>query len=331
MGGRRGAGSLLTSRIFEIVAAEFAAFTIIGLKYGALFARLKPLSPLLVFTMLLQPMYAIEAGWGLLRRLRRSARLLAAALLLYTALYPLETLLLVAPARHLLAPQAAALLAGVVLVALAPVAMPAPAFAALAGGNVELSIATVVATFAAAPLVMPIWARLLLHQAAAHSPTAMIVRSIVIYIGGSFAAAQALRLLVTRLPPSQRASTGPRVARLLALTSCLSLYTLVAIVVAVSAPTIARLAGSVAALAALLLAYNACRYLAAYLAARLLRAGCGSTVSLALTGSQNGALGMALAIPLGPLPAAGAVLAGPLIVLPTMAAVVRALRCPASQ
>jgi len=217
------------------------------------------------------------------------------------------------------------MLAGVVLVALSPVAMPAPAFVSMLGGSVELSVATVVLTFLAAPIVIPAYTLLALHRVV-HLPPAAVLRSILLFIAAPLVVAQTAKSLAYRLAGGGvcGAYAVEKLGTVLAWVSTLSLYAIIAVAFGNAAPLVARNAGYAAMLVATLLAYNGVRHGVAYAAARLLRLGYEEEVALVYVGSQNGALGMALAAGVGGVEAlVGAVLAGPVAVILSMSIVAR--------
>ncbi len=310
-------------RMLEVVLLEFVVFTLLGLRFHEVFAGLKPLIPVLGFAMLLQPMYAMRLGAGLLRRLRGAA--LAAMFILYALVYPVVTLAFTPLWLAILPASLHQLLAGVLLVALSPVAMPAPAFVAMLGGSVELSVASVVITFLAAPFVIPAYTLLALHHVV-HLPAVAVIRSILLFIVAPLAVAQAAKTIAYRAAGGgvRGAYAVEKVGLLFAWMSTLSLCAIIAVAFGNAAPVIARYAYYAALLVAALLAYNAVRHCVAFLAARLLRLNREDEVALVYVGSQNGALGMALAAGLGSVEAlVGAVLAGPIAVILAMSAVAK--------
>lgn len=310
----------LSSRILEIIIAELFIALAIGPSLHTIFAELKTLMPVLVFAMLLQPMFVLELGTALLERIKRKARHIAATIIMYTAIYPLITYMLAKTWLHALPSATYPLLVGTVLVALSPVAMPAPAFVANLGGDVELSVATIVVTFALAPVVIPAYTLAILHRVV-HVPVESLIRSIVLYIVAPFVFSQSLRLILARAAgsPEERAYVLRRAGTALAVVSCLALYAVVGIAFGNAAPLIIKMYGTVAAILGILVAYNAARYLVAYAASLVLKAGYRERIALLYTASQNGALGMALAAGVAGVKAlSGAVIAGPLTVLLTM-------------
>ncbi len=319
-----GLGELLRTRVLEIVLLELAVCIPLGLVAHGVFAALRATLPAAMFLMLLQPMYSIDVS-ALRGGHGRRARFLALVLLLYLVAAPLITLGLVAAWRRLLPAETLGLLLGAVIVELSPVAMPAPAFTAMAGGDVELSVLSVVATFALAPVALPAYAAAMLHRVV-HVPVWPLVRSIVLYIAAPFAVGQALRRLVVRgaESPLEAREALAVLGQRLAVLSCAALYWLVGVVFGVAAPKIVALASAVAEAVALILVFTAARFAVAKLLAAAARLGRREEIALVFAASANGALGTALALAaFGAEAGAGAVIAGPVVMLLTMIIVMR--------
>ncbi len=98
----------------------------------------------------------------------------------------------------------------------------------------------------------------------------------------------------------------------LATVSCLALYWLVAVVLGVAAPKLAKLVSAVAEAVALLMAFTLARFAAAKLLAATVGMERREEIALVFAASANGALGTALALAaFGPGAWVGAVIAGP--------------------
>ncbi len=319
-----GLGRLLRTKVLEIVLAELALCIPLGLLIHDVFMALRSTLPIAMFLMLLQPMYSIDVS-ALRSGHGRRARFLALVLLLYLVAAPLITLGLVAAWRLLLPAETLSLLLGVVIVELSPVAMPAPAFTAMAGGDVELSVLSVVSTFALAPVALPAYAAAMLHRVV-HVPVWPLVKSIVLYIAAPFAVGQALRRLVIRAAesPVEAREELALLNQRLAVLSCAALYWLVGVVFGVAAPKIVALASAVAEAVLLIFAFTAARFLVAKLVSMAAGLGRREEVALVFAASANGALGTALALAaFGADAGAGAVIAGPVVMLLTMIIVMR--------
>ncbi len=320
-----GVEETLKKRVLEIVLIELAACTLLGLRVHSAFMALKATLPVAMFLMLLQPMYSLDlsalrsGGHG------RRVRFLGLVLLLYLVVAPALTFGLIQSWRLLLPAETLSLLLGAVIVELSPVAMPAPAFTAMSGGDIELSILSVIVTFALAPVVLPAYAAAMLHRVV-HVPLAPLARSIVLYIAAPFVVGQLLRRLVARgaTSPLEARERLAAVNARLATVSCLALYWLVAVVFGVAAPKLAKLVSAVAEAVALLMVFTLARFAAAKLLAATVGMEKREEIALVFAASANGALGTALALAaFGPGAGAGAVIAGPVAMLLAMTLVLK--------
>ncbi len=318
---------LLKKRMLEIIVAEIIVCTIAGWLNHGLFMALKASLPAAIFAMIFQPMYALDVS--ALRRRGLAARLkfLALVLLMYCVVFPAATYLLIVAWRLALPPTTYIILVGAVLVALAPVAMPAPAFVSMCGGDVELSVLSILVTFFASFIVMPGYALLLLHRVV-RVPAALLLKSLAMYIVAPFIIGQVLRLLVLH-----RAGGGvvgleayERVNRVLAAASLIGLYWLVGVVFGVSAPILLRNIVLTVAGVAILYVYFGSRFLIAGILGRASGLERRARIALVYAATGNGALGTAIALAtFGPAATTGAVLAGPLVLITLMILAARLL------
>jgi ACR3 family arsenite transporter len=311
------------------VLTELVVCTLIGLHFHSAFVALKATLPYAIFLILLQPMFAIDLQQIWERGLKGHLRFLAIVAAFYLAAMPAVTFLLVEAWKALLPPETWPLLAGAVIVELAPVAMPAPAFTAMAGGDIGLSVLSVILTFLAAPVAMPAYTLLMLHKVVP-IPAQRLVNSIVLYIILPFIVGQLLRSYIkARNKPYGEIAVRESLARVntaLAVVSCLSLYWLVGVVFGVAAPTVAKLGTQLTLAVTLLVAFTWLRFAIAAAVNRALSLPWSEAVAVLFAASSNGALGSALAVSvLGPEAGAGAVIAGPVIMFLSMIILLRLL------
>ncbi len=168
--------------------AEAVIFTALGS-----FVSLKPLKPTVpfaVFFMILQPMMVMNFKAFFDER-HRKAKLILLILILYSIIFPLLTWLF---ANAWFNVSVSLVAVGAVLTALAPVAMPAPTFVSALGGDVELSVASIIVTFLASLVVMPAWAYVILHKAV-NVPIGMLIKAIAEYIILPLIVGQAIRFI----------------------------------------------------------------------------------------------------------------------------------------
>ena len=321
--------AVLKQRSLEITLVAAAAGLALGLVYPGVFRVLKATLPAAIFLMIFQPMFALSLQAVRRGGLRARVKFLGLVTLLYTLVFPAMTAAFFLLAVHLFPGEEARLiLAGAVLVALAPVAMPAPALASIAGGDVELALLSVVWTFMLSFLVLPAYAYLILH-AVVHVPVGLIVRALILYILTPFIVGQVLRRLVLR----RGRGAYVRVNTVLLIVSLLALFYLIFVVFGASAHIIAGNPAAIAAITGALFAYFGSRFLIAYLAGRAAHFDYPRLVSLVYAATGNGAIGVAISLSaFGPVATTGAVLAGPLVLVVLMTVVLKiCLRCRRGQ
>ncbi len=301
--------------------------SVAGLALGALAPStvtvLKALIPIAVFLMLLQPMYAMRLS-ALRTGLRAKLRFTLIVALLYTIVFPLYTAAYFYAASRLLPSSTLPMLAGAVLVALSPVAMPAPTFVALAGGDVEASVLSIVLTFLLSFVVIPLYAYLILHTAL-QVPVSKIIESLILYIAVPLAIGQTLRKIVEKTTGSAITAAHTRITRLLTTVSLTALYYVIFTSFAASEHLVAQHPFAALLLAISLFAYFAARFATAHIIGLSMRLGRGERIALLYAASGNGAIGIALSTPLGEAALTGAAIAGPLVLVVLMTAILRFL------
>ncbi len=306
----------LQRRMLEILLFEAIFSLLLGLYVPSL-TTLKTVIPLFVFFMILQPMYVMNFSI-LMKEWKRKFKLLLLVAILYSIVYPLLTFLfaLLWPFTGL-SPE---LIAGAVITALAPVAMPAPAFVASLKGDVELSIASIILTFTLSLVVIPLWSSIILHTLI-KVPVFLILKSVLLYI--------VLPLIVARFLRSLTKGREERVNKILLALSLISMYFLVATVFINAAKILISLGLAFILFIVTVYIYHGCRFGIMDLASRVVRARKEERIALLYASTVNGALGMAVSLgAYGSVAAAGAIITGPLSVLVLMIALARLLASP---
>jgi len=303
--------SVLRGRSLEIALLTAFLGLVLGLWSPSVFKALKQTLPVAIFLMIFQPMYALDFNAARRKGLKGRAKFLALVTVFYTLVFPLMTYAYFTAMTGVVSARMSLILAGAVLVALAPVAMPAPAFVGIAGGDVELSLLSVVWTFALSFIVMPYYAYMILHRVV-HVPLPLILKALLLYIAAPFALGQTLRFIVLRTSKTLM----PKVNKLLLAVSLLALYYLITVVFGASSRIIASSSLEVAAITGSLFAYFGSRFGLAYAIGKLTKMSYREVVPLVYAATGNGAIGIALSLSaFGPLALTGAVLAGPLVLV----------------
>ena len=301
----------LQERMMEILLTEAVIFTALGSFIS--FKPLKPTVPFAVFFMILQPMMAMNFK-AFFDEWHRKAKLIVLILFLYSIVFPLLTW---AFASAWFKVSVSLVAVGAVLTALAPVAMPAPTFVSALGGDVELSIASIIVTFLASLIVMPTWAYLILHKAV-NVPIDILVKAIAEYIVLPLIVGQAIRFV------SLRTGSFEKLNKALLDVSLIAMYYLIATIFGSASHAITSLGLAIALFMVMVYVYYSIRFGVAYGAGKVLKLRWDELIALVYAASVNGALGMAVSLgAYGPEAAAGAVLAGPLGVLVIMILLVK--------
>ncbi|UXD22224.1 hypothetical protein IPA_02725 [Ignicoccus pacificus DSM 13166] len=301
----------LQERMMEILLIEAVLFTALGSFVS--FKPLKPTVPFAVFFMILQPMMVMNFK-AFFEEWHRKAKLILLILILYSVAFPLLTW---AFASAWFKVSVSLVAVGAVLTALAPVAMPAPTFVSALGGDVELSVASIIVTFLASLVVMPTWAYLILHKTV-NVPIGMLVKAIAEYIILPLIVGQILRYVTLR------SGSFEKVNKVLLDVSLLAMYYLIATIFGSASHAITSLGLAIAFFMVMVYVYYSIRFGMTYGIGKALGLNWKELIALVYAASVNGALGMAVSLgAYGPEAAAGAVLAGPLGVLVIMILLVK--------
>ncbi len=295
-----------------IIAATLGLF--FGLNNPKVFVSLKATLPVAIFLMIFHPMFTLK-----FEAKKKRLKFLATVLTFYTILFPTLTVLYFYACKSFLSETGRLILVGAILVALAPVAMPAPTFVSIAEGDVELSLMSVILTFILSFAVIPIYSYLIL-KTVIRVPISLIFKSLVEYILLPFLAGQILRKFV------EKKSDVKKVSKALMTTSLLALYYLIAVVFGASSNIITSRGLEVAIIAVTLFLYFGLRFTIAYVFGKVSKFSYPELVPLIYSASGNGAIGVAISLSaFGPLATTGAVLAGPLVLVVLMTAVLKIL------
>jgi ACR3 family arsenite efflux pump ArsB len=197
--------------------------------------------------------------------------------------------------------------------------MPAPAFVSALGGDVELAVLSIIATFFASIIVMPTYAYLILHSFI-KVPINLLVASIIEYIVFPFTIGRIVRRVL------EGSEHYPKMEKVLGVLSLIAMYILIFIIFGNASKVITSLGSLLALFMILVYVYYGIRFGLAWEFGKVIHMDLKERIAFLFSASVNGALGMAISIgAYGPKAAAGAVLAGPLGVLVEMALLVKLL------
>ena len=124
----------------------------LGNYYHEFFVSLKAVLPVALFLMLYKPMTYLDIGKAFTKRTDIKTKYLAVVTFFYIVLFPVTAYLLVKLFLFLMPSINPAMLAGLVILSLSPIATSAPAFVGMANGKVQLTLVGVIYTFC--PLIV---------------------------------------------------------------------------------------------------------------------------------------------------------------------------------
>ena len=152
-----------------------------GVNYHLLYISLKWTLPIALFMMLFQPMIYLDIKRAFTRRTSIKTKYLLILTIYYTVILPLLTYILLDLWIRIMPISDPRLLAGVILIGLASLSSSAPAFTHLAHGKMQLTLIGVIWTFLLSLIVMPLYAKLILHTII-KVPMLLLLKSLILYI-----------------------------------------------------------------------------------------------------------------------------------------------------
>jgi|GEM_PF-1163452 len=279
-----------------------------GIHHRDAFLSLKWTLPIALFMMLFQPMVFMDIRKAFTTRTEIKTKYLAAVTTFYVLLFPALTWLLIKFWLAVMPGTDPRLLAGVVLISLAPLPSSAPAFTNLAGGKFQLTLVGVVWTFILSLFVMPVYAKLLLH-ALIKVPMWLLLKSLVLYIIVPLVAGQLTKYAVLGWKGKEALM---KLKEPLVGLSLLGMYWMIIVVFGINGKMIAERPEIIIAGALMMNAYFLTRAAIAYFTGKALGFPLEHKVSLVYSTGSNMTLATAMAIgTFGPLAAVGTALGGP--------------------
>ncbi len=279
-----------------------------GIHHRDMFLSLKWTLPIALFMMLFQPMVFMDIRKAFTTRTEIKTKYLVAVTAFYVILFPALTWLLIKFWLAVMPNTDPRLLAGVVLISLAPLPSSAPAFTNLAGGRFQLTLVGVVWTFILSLFVMPVYAKLLLHTLI-KVPTWLLLKSLVLYIIVPLVAGQLTKYAVLRWKGEE---TLMKLKEPLVGLSLLGMYWMITVVFGINGKMIAERPEIIIAGALMMNAYFLTRAAIAYFTGKALGFPLEHNISLVYSTGSNMTLATAMAIgTFGPLAAVGTALGGP--------------------
>jgi len=298
----------LKDRMIYIVFTLIILSSYAGVHHRDAFLSLKGTLPIALFMMLFQPMVFMDMRKAFTTRTEIKTKYLTAVTVFYVLLFPALTWLLIKFWLAVMPNTDPRLLAGIVLISLAPLPSSAPAFTNLAGGKFQLTLVGVVWTFILSLFVMPVYAKLLLHTLI-KVPMWLLLKSLVLYIIVPLVAGQLTKYAVLRWKGKDALM---KLKEPLVGLSLLGMYWMITVVFGINGKMIAEKPEVILVGALIMNAYFLVRAAIAYFTGKALGFPLEHIISLVYSTGSNMTLATAIAIgTFGSLAAVGTALGGP--------------------
>ena len=175
---------------------------ILGRYYHDFFVILKSLLPFALFLMLYKPMVYLDIRKAITKQTEIKMRYFILLTFFYIIIFPFSAFLLMKTIFFVLPNISPNLVAGLVLLVLAPIATSSPAFVEMSRGKTQLVLAGLIYTFFLSLFVMPLGSKLILEHVV-KVPIVLLLKSIVVYIIIPLIIGQATRYAVLKYKGSQ--------------------------------------------------------------------------------------------------------------------------------
>ena len=303
-----GAINFLKEKMFYIVFTLIFLSSYAGLYHREMFLSLKWTLPVALFMMLFQPMVFMNIRKAFTTRTEIKTKYLVALTAFYLLLFPALTWLLLKFWLAVIPGIDPRLLAGIVLISLAPLPSSAPAFTNLAGGKFQLTLVGVIWTFLLSLFVMPIYARFILHTLI-KVPMWLLLKSLVLYIIAPLTVGQLTKYAILNWKSEEALM---KLKEPLVGLSLLGMYWMIIVVFGINGKMIAERPEIIIVGALIMNAYFIARAAIAYFTGKALGFPLEQNISLVYSTGSNMTLATAMAIgTFGPLAAVGTALGGP--------------------
>ena len=298
----------LKEKMVYIVFTLMFVASYAGIQHRDVFVSLKWTLPIALFLMLFQPMVFLDLKKAFTKSTDVKKKYLFLVTLFYTLVFPALTYGLVKLWLLLMPWSDPRLLAGVVLISLAPLPSSAPAFTQLAGGKFQLTLIGVVWTFVLSLAIMPVYAKLIL-KTVIEVPTWVLLKSLVLYVITPLVIGQLTKYAVLRWKGVDALMS---LKKPLVGLSLIGMYWMVTVVFGINGKMIAEKPEIIAVGAIIMNFYFLLRMGIAYFTGKSLGFPFEQNVSLVYSTGSNMTLATAIAIgTFGSLAAVGTALGGP--------------------
>ncbi len=294
--------NFLKSHMFSLTISLMVLGTLLGYYFHSVFMLLKPTLPLALFVMLYPMM--IGPDFKRLEQFKSNGKYISSNLFLNLLISPLLIYVLL----QLIPINNPAFLAGLVLIAVAPMAGSAAAFTGLAKGNVPLTLLGVTVTLLISIVSVPIYTKLLVGTVI-YVPAAKLFYSILIYVILPLVLGQLTRWLWIRKKGEAHFKSKKE---MLSGVSMIGMYWMVIVVFGLEGMIVLRHPNLAFKAIAIMLIFYTTLFALAILISKLLRLKYADMVSLYYSTCKNMSISTALSIStFGPLGAIGTAMGGP--------------------
>ena len=281
---------------------------VLGRYYHNFFVSLKIFLPLALFLMLYKPMTYLKINEAFTKISDIKKKYLLLLTIFYIVVFPLTAFLLMKFILLVLPKVNHNLIAGVVLLALSPIASSAPAFVGMSKGKVQLTLVGVIYTFILSLFVLPIGSKLILEQVV-KVPIMALLKSLVIYIIIPLIIGQLTKYIILKYKGEQtlKKLKTPLEALVLA-----GLFSMVIIIFGINGMIITKEPQIILYGTLIMNAYFLLRWGLTYITGKFLRFPLEQNISLTYSSTNNMTISTAIGIAtFGPMAAVGTVIGGP--------------------
>ncbi len=280
----------------------------LGKYYHDFFVSLKVILPVALFLMLYKPMVYLDFGKAFTKKTGIKTKYLIFLTIFYVVISPLTAFLLMKVMFLILPNVDPRLVAGIVILALSPIATSVPAFVGMSNGKVQLAIVGVIYTFFLSLAVIPLGSKLILEHVV-HVPIALLLKSLVLYIIIPLIIGQATKYAVIKYKGKQALENLKTPLEALVLTG---LFIMIIIIFGINGKIIVKEPQIILYGALIMNFYFFLRWSLAYLMGKLLKFPLEQNIPLTYSSTYNMSISTAIGIAtFGPMAAVGTVIGGP--------------------
>ncbi|MGQ4833834.1 MAG: arsenic resistance protein [Candidatus Asgardarchaeia archaeon] len=280
----------------------------LGRYYHNFFVTLKAILPLALFLMLYKPMVYLDLRKAFTRVTDIKKKYLIVLTIFYVAVFPTSAYLLMKAILWALPNIDPNLVAGVVILALSPIASSAPAFVGMSKGKVQLSLVGVIFTFFLSLLVIPFGSQLILEHVV-KVPIISLFESLIIYIIIPLIIGQITKYSIIKYKGKQTLENLKTPLEALVL---VGLFTMVFIIFGINGMVITKEPQIILYGVIIMNIYFLLRWILAYATGLLLKFPLEQNIAFTYSSSYNMTIATAIGIAtFGPMAAVGTVIGGP--------------------